>query len=74
MAKSELNFRGMNCPMPIMKTAMAFKKAASGDEFAVVCDDPGFEPDIKAWASETGNKLAGITKSGKDITATIIKK
>ena len=71
---TELNFKGMACPMPIMKTAIAFKKAASGDEFKIVCDDPGFEPDIKAWASETGNPLVGIEKSGKDTIATIRKK
>jgi TusA-related sulfurtransferase len=71
---TKLDFKGMACPMPIMKTAMAFKKAASGDVFDIVCDDPGFEPDIRAWASETGNVLEGISKSGKDITATIKKK
>lgn len=74
MARTELNFRGMACPMPIMKTAIAFKKAASGDVFDIVCDDPGFEPDIKAWCNETGNILESITKNGKDITATIKKK
>ena len=44
MANTELDFRGMSCPMPIMKTAMAFKKAASGDVFEIASDDPGFEP------------------------------
>lgn len=71
---TKLDFKGMACPMPIMKTAMAFKKAASGDVFDVSCDDPGFEPDIKAWAQETGNILEGIAKDGKVITATIKKK
>jgi tRNA 2-thiouridine synthesizing protein A len=71
---TKMDFKGMACPMPIMKTAMAFKKAASGDEFEVVCDDPGFEPDITAWASETGNTLKGITKDGKDLTAILVKK
>ncbi|UCG77362.1 MAG: sulfurtransferase TusA family protein [Nitrospirota bacterium] len=74
MAKTELDFRGMSCPMPIMKTAMAFKKATSGDVFTIMCDDPGFEPDIKAWASETGNVLDSIEKKDKDIIATVTKK
>ena len=39
---TQLDFKGMACPMPIMKTAMAFKKAASGDQFEVLCDDAGF--------------------------------
>jgi TusA-related sulfurtransferase len=71
---TKLDFRGMACPMPIMKTAMAFKKAASGDVFEILCDDPGFEPDITAWCNETGNPLQGISKDGKDITATVAKK
>ncbi len=74
MARETLDFKGLACPMPIMKTAMAFKKAASGDVFDVVSDDPGFEPDIRAWASETGHKLESLTTDGKDITAVLIKK
>jgi TusA-related sulfurtransferase len=71
---TKLDFKGMACPMPIMKTAIAFKKAASGDVFEVVSDDPGFEPDIKAWCNETGNPLSDLKQNGKDITATITKK
>ena len=74
MAKTELDFRGMNCPMPIIKTSMAVRKATSGDVFEVKCDDPGFEPDIEAWASETKNIINGIRKEGSDIIATITKK
>ena len=69
-----LDFKGLACPMPIMKTAMAFKKASSGDVFEIVSDDPGFEPDIVAWCSETGNKLDGIKTDGGIQTATITKK
>ena len=60
--------------MPIMKTAIALKKAASGDVFEVVSDDAGFEPDVTAWCKETGNILSSVSKSGKDITAVITKK
>ena len=74
MATQKLDFKGMSCPMPIMKTAVAIKKAASGDVFEVVCDDAGFEPDVMAWCKETGNILTSITKSGKETTAVITKK
>lgn len=70
---TQLDFKGMSCPMPIMKTAIAFKKATPGDVFEIVSDDPGFEPDIKAWCSETGNPLNGIKKEGNEIIATITK-
>jgi len=74
MATQKLDFRGMSCPMPIMKTSIAIKKATSGDVFEVVCDDAGFEPDVRAWCKETGNILTEINKSGKDTTAVITKK
>ena len=74
MATQKLDFKGMSCPMPIMKTAMAMKKAASGDVFEIVCDDAGFEPDVKAWCKETGNPLTSINTVGKEITAVITKK
>lgn len=74
MATTKLDFKGMNCPMPIMKTAIAIKKAVSGDMFEVVSNDPGFEPDIKAWCKETGNILTSVTKAGSEITAIITKK
>jgi tRNA 2-thiouridine synthesizing protein A len=74
MAKTELNYRGMSCPIPIVKLSMATRKGATGDVFEITCDDPVFEPDIKAWCEDTGNTLDNIAKSGKDITATITKK
>lgn len=74
MGKTSLNFKGMSCPMPVIKLSMATRKGAPGDVFEVVCDDPAFEPDITAWCNETGNVLNSITKSGKDITAMITKK
>jgi tRNA 2-thiouridine synthesizing protein A len=74
MAKTTLDLKGLSCPMPIMKLAAAVKKGASGDVFEAVSDDAGFEPDIIAWAKETGHPMSGITKTGKDITVTITKK
>lgn len=74
MAKHELNFRGVACPMPIMKLSIAMKKAVPGDVFEAVCDEAGFEPDVIAWCRETGNILENVTKSGTDITVRIVKK
>ncbi|OGW33358.1 MAG: hypothetical protein A2X59_05355 [Nitrospirae bacterium GWC2_42_7] len=74
MPKTTLDYKGLQCPMPVLKLAATFKKAASGDVFEVISDDKGFEPDITAWCKETGNPLNSLTKSGNDITATITKK
>lgn len=74
MATQDLDFRGLKCPMPVMKLAVAAKKAAAGDVFSLTVDDAGFEADIKAWCKETGNELKDLKKEGKDIIATVVKK
>jgi tRNA 2-thiouridine synthesizing protein A len=74
MAKTDLDYRGMSCPMPMLKLSMATRKGATGDSFEVVCDDPAFEPDIKSWCEKTGIELTSFSKTGKDIIATITKK
>ena len=53
MAKTTLDLKGLSCPMPIVKLAVAVKKGVSGDVFEAVSDDAAFEPDIIAWAMET---------------------
>jgi len=74
MPKTTLDYKGLSCPMPILKLAAAVKKAASGDVFEVISDDKGFEPDITAWCKETGNPLSSVAKSGNDLIATVTKK
>ncbi len=74
MSKTILDYKGMSCPMPIIKLSMEAIKGSPGSVFEVVSDDPAFEPDVTAWCNETGNELTSITKSGKDIVATVTKK
>ncbi len=73
MSITALNYKGMACPLPVLKLSMSVKKAAKGDVFEITADDAGFEADIKAWCHQTGNILTNISKSGKDIIATITK-
>jgi TusA-related sulfurtransferase len=74
MGRTELNFKGMKCPMPVIKMSTAVKQGAAGDVFEAVCDDPGFEPDIRSWCHQTGNILTELRKAGSDIIAVITKK
>ncbi len=73
MSKTALNFRGMKCPMPVLKIASAIKQANAGDEFEITADDPAFELDIKAWCHQTGHKVGDIAKKGTDIIAVVTK-
>jgi tRNA 2-thiouridine synthesizing protein A len=49
--------RGLSCPMPIVKTAIAIKSLASGQVLEVLATDPGSVRDFAAWSKTTGNEL-----------------
>ncbi len=53
----KVDARGLNCPMPIVKTAIAIKSLASGDLIEVLATDPGSVKDFAAWSQLTGNEL-----------------
>jgi len=53
----QLDVKGLQCPMPIVKTAKAMKELGSGDVIEVVATDPGSVKDFAAWAKATGNEL-----------------
>lgn len=52
-----LDFRGLACPLPIAKTAIAMKAHQPGDVVEVLTTDPGSVPDFNAWCAKTGNEL-----------------
>jgi tRNA 2-thiouridine synthesizing protein A len=49
--------RGLSCPMPIVKTAIAIKELASGQVLEVLATDRGSVKDFAAWSKTTGNEL-----------------
>ncbi|MHB1711209.1 MAG: sulfurtransferase TusA family protein [Acidimicrobiales bacterium] len=55
-----LDCTGMQCPLPVIKTAQAMKKLEKGQVLELLATDPGVEPDMQAWASRTGNTLISI--------------
>lgn len=56
-AQRELDTRGMNCPLPILKAKKALAEMSSGDILKVVATDPGSVRDFQAFARQTGNEL-----------------
>jgi tRNA 2-thiouridine synthesizing protein A len=52
-----LDLKGLSCPLPIVKTAQAFKELASGDLVEALATDPGSVPDFAAWCKSTKNEL-----------------
>ena len=53
----ELDARGLNCPLPILKAKKALADMASGELLKVVATDPGSMRDFQAFARQTGNEL-----------------
>jgi len=64
MADQQVDARGLNCPMPIVKTAQAVKALASGQTVEVLATDPGSVKDFAAWAKTTGNEMVEQTTDG----------
>jgi tRNA 2-thiouridine synthesizing protein A len=56
-ADKELDTRGLNCPLPILKAKKALADMASGEVLKVMATDPGSVRDFQAFARQTGNDL-----------------
>lgn len=57
--------RGLSCPLPIVKTALAIRELASGDLMEVLATDPGSTKDFTAWSKTTGHELVEASIDGK---------
>ena len=53
----ELDTRGLNCPLPILKAKKALADMGSGQTLRVVATDAGSVRDFQAFAKQTGNEL-----------------
>lgn len=65
-ADKEIDTRGLNCPLPILKAKKALAEMASGETLKVVSTDPGSMRDFKAFARQTGNDLLDQQILGSD--------
>lgn len=62
----ELDTRGLNCPLPILKAKKALAEMTSGQTLKVIATDAGSVRDFVAFAKQTGNDLVEQTTEGKD--------
>lgn len=64
----ELDARGLNCPLPILKAKKALAEMSSGEVLRVLATDPGSVRDFQAFARQTGNDLVGHSETNKEFT------
>ncbi|MCI1192722.1 sulfurtransferase TusA family protein [Calidifontimicrobium sp. SYSU G02091] len=62
----ELDTRGLNCPLPILKAKKALAEMQSGEVLKVTATDPGSMRDFQAFARQTGNELVEQTRSATE--------
>jgi tRNA 2-thiouridine synthesizing protein A len=62
----ELDTRGLNCPLPILKAKKALAEMSSGQLLKVMSTDAGSVRDFQAFAKQTGNELIGQESSGSE--------
>lgn len=55
----EVDARGLNCPLPILRAKKALAEMQTGTILRVLATDPGSIKDFQAFSRQTGNDLLG---------------
>ena len=53
----ELDVRGLNCPLPILRAKKVLGDLSAGQVLKVMATDPGSVKDFQAFCKQTGNEL-----------------
>ncbi len=70
----ELDTRGLNCPLPILKTKKALADMATGQILKMISTDCGSVKDMQAFANQTGNSLVSQSEENSEYIFYIKKK
>ena len=68
-----LDTKGLNCPLPVLKTKKAIGQVPSGGILQVLSTDPGSVADFEAFCRQTGNELLE-SKSEGDVFTFLIRR
>ncbi|HEX7076695.1 MAG TPA: sulfurtransferase TusA family protein [Hyphomicrobiaceae bacterium] len=64
MADKTLDTKGLNCPLPILKTKKAIAEVPKGGTLEVLATDPGAVADFQAFCKSTGNEMVEHSEQG----------
>ncbi len=70
----EIDTRGLNCPLPILRTKKKLAEMVSGQVLKVRATDPGSVKDFQAFSKQTGNTLLSQTETGVEFTFFVKKR
>ncbi len=54
---AELDAKGLNCPLPILRAKKAISALSAGQVLKIIATDPGSVKDFEAFCNQTGNEL-----------------
>lgn len=70
----ELDARGLNCPLPILRAKKSLAEIAAGQVLKIVATDPGSVKDFQAFAKQTGNELLSSAEANGEFVFFMKKK
>jgi tRNA 2-thiouridine synthesizing protein A len=70
----ELDARGLNCPLPILRAKKSLNDMQSGQVLKIVATDPGSVKDFQAFSKQTGNELLSQTEANKEFIVFLRRK
>ena len=70
----ELDARGLNCPLPILRTKKSLAELTAGQVLKVTATDPGSVKDMQAFAKQTGNELLSSAEASGEFMFFLKKK
>ena len=70
----ELDARGLNCPLPILRTKRSLNDMLSGQVLRVLATDPGSVKDFQAFSRQTGNELLSSDTASSEFVFFMKKK
>ena len=71
--KQELDARGLNCPLPILRVKKTITSMTRGQVLRILATDPGSVKDFDAFCKQTGNELLASEHHGSEYAFLIRK-
>ena len=70
----ELDVRGLNCPLPILRSKKYLADMTSGQILKIIATDPGSVIDFQVFCDQTGNTLLSLSENNKEFIFYMKKK
>ncbi|TGD74119.1 sulfurtransferase TusA family protein [Mangrovimicrobium sediminis] len=73
-AVTEVDARGLQCPMPLLKAKRALNSLASGDRLQVLATDSGSQRDFQVFAEQSGHNLLSAEVDAEGVYRYLLQK